>query len=302
MAKGNPKAEHAQRKDFEKWIQPLEELPELAVVGRAWSRNGSNFPQQKHAALEICYIERGDEKWWVNDEIHRLRGGDMLVFWPNETHGAVNDTLRPCTQYWIQIVFPARVSDSWLGLAARDAKHIHQGLKTLPRRRFSASKTVAQLWNGIFQALDRHDDLSTATVRANLTSLLLETITSSRRAALNQVVSSSVRHAIRIMKENLAYPLPIPVVAEMVGSSTSQLKRQFRLATGVPPAEYYLRVRVAAARQRIISSGEALTDIALNNGFSSSQYLSTCFKRILGCAPSALRRRNSNPKLTARRV
>lgn len=292
MPRTIPRPEHVVRDHFEKRVHPLPGIPELIVVGRASVRSGSRLETQQHEGLELCYIERGNESWWVGGEIHPLRGGDMLVIPPNEPHGPVDETIHPCTQYWLQVILPRRLPRRWLGLGDRDAKVIHRELAALPRRRFQAPATIARFWERIFDALQRNDELTAATVRTNLAALLLEAIEFSRRAAQQQPESVLVTEASKLMAKNLAHPLPIPKIAELVGWSTSQLKRQFRASTGLPPAEFYLRLRLAAARERIVNSKQSLASIALDFGFSSSQYLTTCFQRVLGSTPSTLRRKS----------
>jgi AraC-like DNA-binding protein len=50
-----------------------------------------------------------------------------------------------------------------------------------------------------------------------------------------------------------------------------------------------LRKRLAAARIEILRSKRSLAQVAAEFGFSSSQYLATCFQRVLGRTPSSYR-------------
>ena len=53
------------------------------------------------------------------------------------------------------------------------------------------------------------------------------------------------------------------------------------------PGQYYLRLRVSAAVEEISQTDDSLAHVAQRFGFSSSQYLTTCVKRITGRTPSS---------------
>ena len=92
------------------------------------------------------------------------------------------------------------------------------------------------------------------------------------------------------MDRHLEDPLPLPEIARRVGWSTSNLKTQFPKETGLTPGEFYLRRRLAAARERIASTDESLALVAQRFGFNSSQYMANCFRRVAGRTPSSYRR------------
>lgn len=287
----------------ETWYHPHPALPELQNIGRDEFRIAKGLGTHAHdEAMELCYIERGTVRWWAGPEVFDVTGGEVYLTWPDEPHGGIDDALHPCKLYWLGLWFPAAPPKNYLGLPTDEGAALHAALKTVPHRHFPAPVQVARLYDRIFDLLQpaipatsgvgvpepQPSAVTAAALRAtfvNLIAMLLQ----AGQAAHHRAYSLAITQAIAIMDRNLTRPLKLPVIAEQVGLSTSHFKARFRRETGLTPGEFSLRRRVALAREKILDSDRPLLDIALDLGFSSSQYLATCFKRITGKSPSDLR-------------
>ena len=279
---------HVLRPPYECWRRPLRELPELVTIGRDSLRKSVAFQQERHAgSLEICYLERGNAAWWVGSDVYDVKGGDVFVTWPDELHGGIDNVLHPCKVYWIAIALPERAPSRFLGLTGKQARSLYKKLHKL-RRHFAGSPALARLCNRIFDSLGGTSELKVADVRSSLLALLIDVIAFSARD-FEKTWSVPVRRAAALMQENLSDTLPLATIAERIGWSTSHLKRRFRQETGQSPGDYYLRIRVAAAREKIMRTRAPLVQIALDFGFNSSQYLANCFRRVTGRTPKSFR-------------
>ena len=78
-------------------------------------------------------------------------------------------------------------------------------------------------------------------------------------------------------------------VSQHVALSTGYFHDVFMRETGYTPSRYHLILRVAAAKRALIKNHQSITDIALDLGFSSSQYFATTFKKVVGLTPIAYR-------------
>ena len=76
-----------------------------------------------------------------------------------------------------------------------------------------------------------------------------------------------------------------------VGLTPSHFTVAFKREVGVTPLEYLTTLRIDEAARRLRSGNEAVTGIAMDLGFSSSQYFSLVFKQRKGCTPSEWRGR-----------
>ena len=79
-------------------------------------------------------------------------------------------------------------------------------------------------------------------------------------------------------------------VAARLHVTPDYLRQAFKAAHGEAPLAYLLRRRVERAAKLLRNSGLAVKDVAADCGFSSQYYFSRLFKRLVGVAPSALRR------------
>jgi len=78
-----------------------------------------------------------------------------------------------------------------------------------------------------------------------------------------------------------------------MGFSRSYLFAIFKSATGMTPNDYYLRIRIEKAQQLLAHSAQPVTSIALETGFSSSQYFSSVFRKYTGQTPVEYRWKNA---------
>jgi transcriptional regulator GlxA family with amidase domain len=74
-------------------------------------------------------------------------------------------------------------------------------------------------------------------------------------------------------------------LASLVGLSERHLDRSFQLEMGVTPITYLNRFRVRQARIMLESGDLAITEVALNVGFSNSGYFTRVFRDEVGVSP-----------------
>lgn len=98
--------------------------------------------------------------------------------------------------------------------------------------------------------------------------------------------------AIRAMEEHKAEPLRIGQVAGVAGLSERQLERLFVSEFSKSPSDFYLEIRLKAAKGRLLNSTDSLDEISEHAGFSSLSHFSRTFKSWAGESPSAMRRRH----------
>jgi len=90
----------------------------------------------------------------------------------------------------------------------------------------------------------------------------------------------------------------IPQMADSVGLSTARFKARFKEENGLPPGEFVLRRRVQEAQRRLQLGRASITEIALDLGFSSSQYFATVYKRFTGSTPRGHREKGLRARAT----
>jgi len=69
------------------------------------------------------------------------------------------------------------------------------------------------------------------------------------------------------------------------GMSRSHFSRVFREATGLSPIDYLIHLRLREAMRRLRAGHQSITEIALETGFSDSNYFARLFRQRVGMSP-----------------
>jgi len=96
----------------------------------------------------------------------------------------------------------------------------------------------------------------------------------------------------RYVKENLDRSLPVDELAGQLSLSASHFTRAFGETFAQPPHTYIVRSRLEMAQQLMLSTSDALSQIALACGFADQSHFSKAFRHGVGESPNAWRRRN----------
>jgi AraC family transcriptional regulator len=81
----------------------------------------------------------------------------------------------------------------------------------------------------------------------------------------------------------------LDAIAARAGWSPFHLHRAFRAMVGETPKQYTLRLRLERAAARLITSDDAVLDIALATGFNSHEVFTRAFRRVFSRTPAAYR-------------
>lgn len=82
----------------------------------------------------------------------------------------------------------------------------------------------------------------------------------------------------------------VQALATAAGMGNTKLSAEFRRCGHTTPAAFLQRVRVDAARRRLLDSDESLLDVAAAVGFESSSTFHANFRRLTGLSPGDFRR------------
>jgi AraC-like DNA-binding protein len=91
--------------------------------------------------------------------------------------------------------------------------------------------------------------------------------------------------AITCMHDNPGHRWTLQELAERVGMSRSIFALKFKETVGETPMEYLTRWRMLLAGDRLKSSDDSLSVIALSLGYESESAFGKAFRRIMGCSP-----------------
>lgn len=91
------------------------------------------------------------------------------------------------------------------------------------------------------------------------------------------------------LTKDIFEPAPtISQLARMVSISESKLKKDFKLIYGVPVYEYFQKVRMQAAKDKLLEGGHSVKEVAMELGYSNLSNFTIAFKKEFGLLPSKL--------------
>nr|WP_239579167.1 AraC family transcriptional regulator [Microlunatus panaciterrae] len=205
--------------------------------------------------------------------------GSALVIPPGVPHLYRADTARPWTIWWLH----AAGSDLPVMLEAivPDQADPVVEIGDLFRATAAAEQVV--------ECMERDETMpnlleAAGAAWALLAQLAADRITGGRRRR------EPIRDAQHHLRQNLAAPVRVPELARLAGLSTSHFSALFRAATGGGVVEYVKSLRMARARELLVTSSRTVGEIAEVVGYADAFYFSRQFRAINGCSPSDYRR------------
>lgn len=92
------------------------------------------------------------------------------------------------------------------------------------------------------------------------------------------------------MAEHLAEEFSLTRVAEQSGMSVFHFTRLFKRATGVPPSQYQIKLRMDAARRLLRETKRSVIAIGNEVGYSNPSHFARLFRKETGLTPSEYRK------------
>jgi AraC family transcriptional regulator of arabinose operon len=211
---------------------------------------------------------------------HEIGAGEVLVIPPGRPHRYYADAERPWSIWWLHATgqdVPALLSAT--GLTEKQPT----GALIDPYPAFA-------LVEGICDSLARDETWASLIAAAGAAWNLLAQLAAERER--REVADHEPLQLVQDhLREHLSAPVSVPELAELAGFSTSHFSARFRAATGFSVLEYMKRLRMARARQLLITSDHTVADIAASVGYLDPFYFSRQFTAVNGVCPRTFRAR-----------
>jgi AraC-like DNA-binding protein len=249
------------------------------------------LPHSHHNAIEICFLERGEQSYRVHGLVHRLHGNDQFFTLPGEVHDSASLPQERGILYWL--ILSLEAGTPLLGLSSAAARELRRELRRMPVRHFRAHADCSRILGEIISLIEpgrRGRPELSGPRHLRLLALFLEYLTLTIEAAHQGSHNSAtplMQRVLRYIESHLGDPVHVPDLAQVARLSESRFKARFKRELGVPPAEFWLRKKIEKAV--LLLRDQDVTAVAYELGFSSSQYFATVFKRYTLLKPSKFR-------------
>ena len=243
-----------------------------------------------HPYYELAYIEHGSCRFFIEDTMFDLHDGDFLLIPPHVFH-FTRYLFGSCLRCGIYF----RAGD----LESELISHFPDGADFLSQVRIFQVPTDARREIGRIimrmAAEDRgFDERSPLMLRLQLQELLLlcsrVCLLLTETPASIHTTDRQVLLAARYINEHFRQQISAANIAAAAGFSPNYLSRKFREAAGIGVHDYLVFIRLRSAAFELISTNDSVTDIALRNGFSGSNYFKDVFKKKYGMTPREYRK------------
>ena len=103
-------------------------------------------------------------------------------------------------------------------------------------------------------------------------------------------IDTGIQKSIEYIREHIHETIRLEELAGVSGYSLSRFKYKFKHEIGITPAEYITLQKIELAKTRLTQTDVSITELAYSLGFSTSNYFSSVFKKIISCTPREYRR------------
>lgn len=249
------------------------------------------FIGEKHNFWEMVYADKGEVTATADDKEIKLKQGNVIFHKPNEWHNICADgKIAPN----IAIVTFECKSEA-MSFFENKVLSVGQAQKTL------ISKIIAEYTNAFSTPLDdpftNRLDGSEETVfgaqqliKCYLCELLISFIRNDsnikQKSLANLNYSSSILNIVLgYMSAHLSDTIVLDDLARMCGTSKKTIENAFRQNLGKSVIEYFIELKIDAAKKYLREENYNVTQIAELLGYSNIHYFSRQFKNVTGMSP-----------------
>lgn len=265
-------------------------LPDVPVVGHyTYRRAAKSLARETHQEhFEVTFLSKGVQIYEAEGQRTVLRGGDLYLTRPGESHSTAGQPEEKGEAYWLFIKkIPA--GKSFLGLDADATSSLMKALQE-GKRSARASASIPIHLSEIFRLwpMVANDSLSRAAIRARL-ELLAVGLAYSFSNDLSTEVGGPISKALDLLRVEGNWDISLADLAQVAHLSEARFKVRFKAEVGIPPGEYLIRRRIEKAKNWLRKSPQPIMKISQELHFPTAQYFATVFKRYTGMRPQDYR-------------
>ena len=243
-----------------------------------------------HPYYELSYIEHGSCRFFIEDTMYDLHDGDFLLIPPQMFH---------YTRYLFGSCLRCGIYFRYEDLGAELLSFLPGEKDFFSQLRvFQAPSACRRELAGLIARMsaeeERFDERSPLMLRLRLRELLLQCsrvcVYLAESPASIHTTDRQVLQAARFINEHFRQPISSGDIAAAAGFSPNYLSRKFREAAGIGVHDYLVFIRLRNAAFELLSTDDSVTDIALRNGFSDSNYFKDVFKKKYSMTPREYRK------------
>lgn len=244
-----------------------------------------NYYREKHwhRSIEIFAVLEGGLQFFINEEEHPLRAGDIILVNSNEIHSIYS----PVPNRTVVLQIPLKTfedyftGDQFIRFAHHSKEH---------------DRAAASLIGEMFEFYTEKRCGYEMKVKSQYFMFLYLLVTQYRELEVNEDIVkrnkklSKLSSITTYIKEHYAEELSLETLSEIFGYAPAYLSRMFQKYAGINYKSYLQDVRLEYASKELMNTEHPIGEIALDNGFPNSKAFAKAFRKKYGILPSEYRK------------
>ena len=230
------------------------------------------------------YIASGNCVMEIDGMLFMLKSGDLVLVSPGIAHYFMVGAQRGCsiTQLEYKISLPEDVNGPFHFMCGRDASI-----------QLNECYSIESVMENVCRYYREHksEDYANAQIEFSFAQIYLEMAYALKQNEKkeNSELSNRQGNLLRYINQNYDVKLNIEQLAEQFGISSRSIRKYFETSLGMSCTEYITMLRMEKAKEMLWNTRKNITDIAVEVGYSSSQYFSNVFGAYTGMSPGRFR-------------
>ena len=273
-----------------------EQFPFLVSYQKLSEYESGSFMWHWHPEIEITYVQKGTMCYKVNNLVYHLKEGDIVFNNSGALHSGTMENQEDCT--YIPVTFDLRLIYGFFQ-STINSKYVDPVIQDslLPAICIDQSES----WHKPFReyllriiALDEKKpdfyELDITICLQSMWRLLLEHITYEPQASReNSLEYDRIKKILSYIEDNYQNKITLNDIAGHIHLCESECTRLFKRHMNTTLFAFLQEYRIERSLE-FLQSGEPVSTVALNTGFSDPNYYSKVFAKIKGCSPREYRK------------
>lgn len=259
--------------------------------------NQFNFAAHWHEEVEMVVVKGKNARIGVNNHVHELKQGDVLLIKPGDVHCFLPGTDHlTIIQFRLELLTGSFTTD-------KETQHLRELFNTsavIP----SDISNEQKLGKYIDALLDEEKDKQVGgrwLMVARLYDLIVHMLRT--KAPIVTDVHSSfpsspskkfefLESVCEYLEEHFAEPIKLDQVAEHIKFSKFHVCKLFKEIKGMTLMEYLNHFRIIKSEWALLFREDSILDIAISHGFNNVNSYNRLFKKYNHCTPSEFRKKH----------
>ena len=273
-----------------------EHFPFLVSYQKLSEYESGSFMWHWHPEIEITYVRKGTMCYKVNNLVYHLKEGDIVFNNSGALHSGTMENQEDCT--YIPVTFDPRLIYGFFQ-STINSKYVDPVIQDslLPAICIDQSEP----WHRPFReyllriiALDKKKpdfyELDITICLQSMWRLLLEHITYEPQVSRENFLEyDRIKKILSYIEDNYQNKITLNDIAGHIHLCESECTRLFKRHMNTTLFTFLQEYRIERSLE-FLQSGEPVSDVALNTGFSDPNYYSKVFAKIKGCSPREYRK------------